>query len=215
MAAVAKSLTPHSEWCQDMDRILLKIKIPDVDVKDTKMDITKDKFSFSYKGGGKEYHFEFMFRFPVNASTVKYRSTQRDLALVIEKETSNSYWPHLMPKTDKKKYKNHCLVDWDRFMDEDDAKKSKKGIVDDEDGYGNLAGMGMGAEESSSDDSDDEPIDDLEMKPTTDVVDNAVVEEAVDVVKPDDKEENKESTEENAKGDAEAAEEVDAAVDVD
>merc|ERR1711879_644868 len=139
---------------------------------DTKLDITKDKFSFSYKGGGKEYHFEFMFRFPVNPSTVKYRSTQRNLALVIEKETSNSYWPHLMPKSDKKKYKQHCLVDWDRFMDEDDAKKSKKGIVDDEDGYGNLAGMGMGAEESSSDDSDDEPIDDLEMKPTTDVVDN-------------------------------------------
>ena len=82
--------------CVSVDRILLKIKIPDVDVKDTKMDITKDKFSFSYKGGGKEYHFEFMFRFPVNASTVKYRSTQRDLALVIEKETSNSYWPHLM-----------------------------------------------------------------------------------------------------------------------
>merc|ERR1719499_3053311 len=111
-----------------MDRILLKIKIPDVDVKDTKLDITKDKFSFSYKGGGKEYHFEFMFRFPVNPSTVKYRSTQRDLALVIEKETSNSYWPHLMPKTDKKKYKNHCQVDWNRFMDEDDAKKSKKAL---------------------------------------------------------------------------------------
>merc|ERR1719356_297586 len=215
MAAVAKSLTPHSEWCQDMDRILLKIKIPDVDVKDTKLDITKDKFSFSYKGGGKEYHFEFMFRFPVNPSTVKYRSTQRNLALVIEKETSNSYWPHLMPKSDKKKYKQHCLVDWDRFMDEDDAKKSKKGIVDDEDGYGNLAGMGMGDDDSSSDDSDDAPIDDLEVKPDGDAAESKENEEAVDVVKPDDKEENKESTEENAKGDAEAAEEVDAAVDVD
>jgi len=215
MAAAAKVLTPHSEWCQDMDRLLLRIKIPDVDVKDTKLDIQKDTFSFSYKSKDGEYQFSFMFRFPVNPSTVKYRSTQRDLALVIEKETSNSYWPHLMPKTDKKKYKNHCQVDWNRFMDEDDAKKSKKGIVDDDDEYGNLAGMGMGDDDSSSDDSDDAPIDDLEVKPSAEEAADSKENEEADAAKGDDKdkEENKESAEDKGKEDG--AKGGDAALDVD
>merc|ERR1719245_2023980 len=40
---------------------------------------------------------------------------------------------------------------------------------DDDDEYGNLANMGMGGgEDSSSDDSDDEPIDSLEVKPKED-----------------------------------------------
>merc|ERR1712083_1145428 len=144
----------------------------------------------------KDYQFAFMFRFPVNPSTVKYRSTQRDISLIIEKEQSNSYWPHMMPKADK--------------------KKSKKGIVDDEDGYGNLAGMGMGGDdESSSDDSDDAPIDDLEVKPD-DAADAKEDEEAAaDAEKADDKEENKESAEDAGKGAADAVNEEQEALDVD
>jgi len=215
--AAAKVLTPHSEWCQDMDRLLIRIKLPDVAVADTKLDIQKDRFSFSFKN----YHFEFLFRFPVNPTTVKYRSTQRDLNLIIEKETSNSYWPHLMPKDDKKKYKHHCQVDWNRFMDEDDAKKSKKGIVDDEDDYGNLGGMGMGMgdDESSSDDSDDAPIDDLEINPAADSKPDDAAEskedeeagaEAADAAKSDDKEDHKESAGDGAKGVAEPVNEEEA-----
>eukprot|EP00483_Globobulimina_turgida_P002763 UN02768 len=152
-----KKLTPHFEWCQDMDRILMKIKLPDVDVTDTKLDITRDTFLFSYK----MYELNFNFRFPVNPKTIKYRST-RVLELVIEKETSDAYWPHLFPKLDKKKFKHRCKVDWNRFIDEEDAKKRQKGVVDDDDEYGNLNMGGMNAGESSSDDSDDKPIDDLE-----------------------------------------------------
>ena len=69
-------------------------------------------------------------------------------------------------------------------MDEDDAKNSKKGLsVDNEDDYGQL-GMGMG-DDSSSDDSDDAPIDDLEVKPDADGADKKEdetedVEKAVD-----------------------------------
>eukprot|EP01084_Bolivina_argentea_P084148 152273_1 len=161
--AEEKKLTPHFEWCQDMDRILLRIELNNVKVDETKLDITRDTFSFSYKS----YVLKFSFRFPVNPNTVKYK-TSRLLDLVIEKETSNAYWPHLLPKPDKKRLKNQCKVDWNRFMDEDEAKKRQKGVVDDDDAYGNLGMMG-GDNESSSDDSDDQPIDDLEQnKPSRD-----------------------------------------------
>merc|ERR1711920_811483 len=60
------------------------------------------------------------------------------MGLVIEKEETK-YWFHLMVKKDKMKHKHQCRVDWDRFMDEDEAKKSKKGIkVDYDSDYGNL-----------------------------------------------------------------------------
>ena len=77
-----KKLTPHFQWCQDMNRLLIKILISNVNIKDTKLDITKNTFSFQYKN----YSLEFNFRFPVNPSTVKYRAT-RILELVIEKES--------------------------------------------------------------------------------------------------------------------------------
>jgi len=151
--------TPHFLWCQDMDRLLLRLQLTDVKIEETKLDITRDTFSFQWKN----YELKFSFRFPVNPKTVKYRAT-RLLDLVIEKETSNAYWPHLLNKAEKQKLKAQCKVDWDRFLDEDEAKKRQKGIVDDDDGYGNLAGMGgMGGEDSSGDDSDDQPIDDLEV----------------------------------------------------
>merc|ERR1712154_565918 len=83
--------------CQDMDRLLMKIQINGVKVEETKLDITWDSFSFSYKN----YELKFNFRFPVNPKTIKYRSS-RILELIIEKETSNAYWPHLLPKAEKK-----------------------------------------------------------------------------------------------------------------
>ena len=187
--ATEKKRTPHFEWCQDMDRLLIKILLSDVKVNETKLDITRDAFSFGYQ----DYEIDFSFRFAVNPKTIKYRST-RVLELVLEKESSNAYWPHLLAKTDKKKYKvithkllyfvfsilalatvtvcicnaqNHCKVDWNRFLDEDEAKNSKKGVVDDDDEYGNLnMEMEMNESESESDDSDDAPIDDLEQKQT-------------------------------------------------
>lgn len=101
MAAEAAKKIPMFMWCQDMDRILIRFDtLAGVKIEDTKMDITKDTFSFEYK----EYALKFSFRFPVNPSTVKYRAT-RVLELVIEKETSNAYWPHLLPKLEKKKLK--------------------------------------------------------------------------------------------------------------
>eukprot|EP01084_Bolivina_argentea_P316556 548761_1 len=160
MAEAAKNVpkrTPHFEWCQDMDRLLIKILLSDVKVAQTKLDITRDTFSFQYK----DYLLNFNFRFPVNPKTIKYRST-RVLELIIEKDSSNAYWPHLLPKVDKKKLKNHCRVDWNRFLDEDEAEKRQKGVVDDDDEYGNLNFGGGDNDDSSSDDSDDRPIDSLE-----------------------------------------------------
>merc|ERR1712204_61077 len=116
-----------------------KINIPDVKIEDTKCDVTTEGLVFKYA----DFALEFKFRLPVNDKTVKYRAT-RVLELVIEKEKLNDYWPHLLSKTDKKKYKNQCKIDWDRFLDEEDAEKKEKGILGDEDDdkYSNLPGRG-------------------------------------------------------------------------
>ena len=112
MAAPAAKKTPHFLWCQDMDRILIRFDtLSDVKIEDTKLDITKDTFSFQYK----DYALKFSFRFPVNPSTVKYRAT-RILELVIEKETSNAYWPHLLPKLEKKKLKVTFFANSKKFV---------------------------------------------------------------------------------------------------
>lgn len=53
-----------------------------------------------------------------------------------------------------------CTIDWNKFMDEEEAEKASKGIVDEDDGYGKFGGMGD--DSSDEDDSDDEPIDVLD-----------------------------------------------------
>ena len=80
--------------------MLIKIEIPDVKIEDTKCDVTKEGLTFSYK----EFALEFKFRLPVNDKSIKYK-VARVLELVIEKEKANDYWPHLLSKADKKKYK--------------------------------------------------------------------------------------------------------------
>ena len=99
-----RKLTPHFKWCQDMDRLLIKLEVSNAKIDETKLDITRDAFSFEYKN----YSLKFSFRFPVNPKTIKYRAT-RILELIIEKETSNAYWPHLLPKPEKKKFKVSCI----------------------------------------------------------------------------------------------------------
>ena len=96
----------------DIDRILLRIRIPNVNVGDTKLEVDPDRFVFEFN----TYFMEFAFRHRVKKETVRYRSTQRDLTLVIEKEKVNSYWEHLMVKEDKIKFKvwffgNECSFD--------------------------------------------------------------------------------------------------------
>lgn len=92
---------PMVIWCQDMDRLLIKFDtLIGIKIEDTKLDITRDTFSFEYK----DYELKFSFRFAVNPKTVKYTS-KRNLQLIIEKEKSNAYWPHLLPKVEKRKFK--------------------------------------------------------------------------------------------------------------
>jgi len=128
-----------------MNYVLLKIDIPNIAaVEDTQLTVTEDSLSFSYK----DWSLNFKFRLPVNDKTLKYK-LNRTLELIIEKKTANDYWPHILSKTDKKLLKVQCKVDWDRFLDEDDAEKKENGTLgDDEDakampGMGGMGGGGM------------------------------------------------------------------------
>ena len=44
---------------------------------------------------------------------------------IIEKETRNAPWPHLIAKNEIKQFKNRCKVDWDKWLDEDELEESK------------------------------------------------------------------------------------------
>jgi hypothetical protein len=159
-----RRLTPQFKWAQDMNIIYIKLIIDDLDANKMKLNVTRDVLEFAYDekdayGERKAYSLDFNFRFPVNPNTLKFKSF-RSLELIIEKETSNAYWPHLLSKDDKKKYKSQCQIDWHKFLDEDEAAEAGKPIVDENAGYGNFGDWKD--DDTSSDDSDDAPIDALE-----------------------------------------------------
>merc|ERR1719153_2012676 len=61
-AAKPQQLTPHFKWAQDMDKLFISLKVPDVKVSDTKLNVEAERLSFSYQN----YTLSFQFRFPVN-----------------------------------------------------------------------------------------------------------------------------------------------------
>ena len=89
-----------------MDRIFIQFEtVFYAKIEDIKLDI--ERLSFSLKQD--EFSLKFAFRSAINPKSVK-RSMKRSLELVIEKETSNVYWPHLLNKEEKKKLKVKIFI---------------------------------------------------------------------------------------------------------
>ncbi|ETN97566.1 hypothetical protein RFI_39963, partial [Reticulomyxa filosa] len=130
--ATAKPLTPNFLWAQDKNNIFVKIDLADVADKDLKVQVTREGLSFGATSRGKKYELEIKFRFPVNPKTVQY-SIKRIVSFLVEKETSNAWWPHLLAEEDKKKHKTSCKIDWEKFIDEDDSDKKELDMNNSED----------------------------------------------------------------------------------
>lgn len=106
-ASTTSNLIPEFIWAQDMNIIYIKVLIDDIDANVMKLNVTRESLQFGYiaetKTKNKSYSFDFNFRFAVKPKSLKYK-VFRSLELIIEKDV-NSYWPHMMTKEDKKKYK--------------------------------------------------------------------------------------------------------------
>lgn len=155
---------PDFFWAQDGNYLFLKIGL--VAPENVKAKVTDDTFQFSATHEKIKYELKFNFRFPVVANNTRTKVT-RFAEYVIEKETRDAAWSHLIAKSEIRMFKNRCKVDWDRWIDEDDIEESKLNMDFTQFSKLNEEGKkkGAGAEKSEKKekiDSDDEPLEDLD-----------------------------------------------------
>ncbi|KAF0369845.1 HSP20-like chaperone [Gigaspora margarita] len=157
-------LHPEVLWAQRQNELFVTINL--VDIKDPKINVTKEKLSFEGIGGTEQklYQFEINLYKEINPEASKRSQTARSIVLVLDKaEHGQQYWPRLQKDRVKITY---LKTDFARWKDEDD---------DEEEGGGNdpLGGMdfsnlmgsgggGGGGAGFDDDDSDDEDYPDLE-----------------------------------------------------
>uniref|UniRef100_A0A6T7E0F6 CS domain-containing protein n=1 Tax=Florenciella parvula TaxID=236787 RepID=A0A6T7E0F6_9STRA len=144
MAAVSDALTAPVKWAQRADSLYVTIALPDV--KDEKIELTKDKLSFKGTAGGKEYFAELEFLKPVNPEDegTKWKCLPRSIQMVIMKETEEEeFWVRLLK--DKVQEKGQCSIDWDKYVDEDDEQEAfDQSNLEGAQGFGGGGPPGMG-----------------------------------------------------------------------
>ncbi|CAG8473274.1 3014_t:CDS:2 [Scutellospora calospora] len=90
------SFHPEVLWAQRQNEVYITINL--TDVKDPKIDVTKDKISFQGIGGTEQkmYEFELELYKEVNPEASKRSQTARSIILVLDKaEHGQKYWPRL------------------------------------------------------------------------------------------------------------------------
>ena len=104
------------KWAQRKDRLYLSIGLRDI--KDEKVNVEAEKFSFTGTSDGKVYKFEIdLFAEVLPEETVK-RNYGLQLELqIIKKDQDQSYWPRITKETVKM---INLKVDWDRYCDSDE-----------------------------------------------------------------------------------------------
>jgi len=143
-------LLPFFKWAQDADHIFIAIEVPNV--VDDKYEITSNTFKFTGRSGQDHYALEFEFNKKIDEKQTKV-SKHRLLEFLIPKaDDSKGFWSTLLSAKDKDRLKGKCKVDFDKWVDEDDAKKKLTDSLDtsrfgglggmDDDDMGGLGGMG-------------------------------------------------------------------------
>eukprot|EP00619_Florenciella_sp_RCC1007_P010665 CAMPEP_0205922912 /NCGR_PEP_ID=MMETSP1325-20131115/15267_1 /ASSEMBLY_ACC=CAM_ASM_000708 /TAXON_ID=236786 /ORGANISM="Florenciella sp., Strain RCC1007" /LENGTH=219 /DNA_ID=CAMNT_0053291019 /DNA_START=27 /DNA_END=686 /DNA_ORIENTATION=- len=146
MAAQTDALTAPVKWAQRADSIYLTIDLRDV--KDEKIELTKDKLSFKGTASDKEYTAELEFLKPVKPDdeNTKWKVLPRSIQMHIVKETEEEeFWVRLLK--DKVQEKGQCSIDWDKYIDEDDDQEAfDQSNLEGGQGFGGgMPGMGGGA----------------------------------------------------------------------
>ncbi|XP_064608555.1 very-long-chain (3R)-3-hydroxyacyl-CoA dehydratase-like [Liolophura sinensis] len=117
---MADSLSPFVYWGQKKDHISLKIDLKEAIIET--LDITEDKVRFVSQGlgvrGTNKYEFELSFYHPVDSENSKYRVTDRDVLIHIQKKGVGEIWPRLTEKPVKLPW---LKIDFDNFGFEDES----------------------------------------------------------------------------------------------
>ncbi|CAG8775730.1 39026_t:CDS:2 [Gigaspora margarita] len=94
-------LHPEVLWAQRQNELFVTINL--VDIKDPKINVTKEKLSFEGIGGTEQklYQFEINLYKEINPEASKRSQTARSIVLVLDKaEHGQQYWPRLQKDRD-------------------------------------------------------------------------------------------------------------------
>lgn len=130
---------PTFRWAENKDEIWVTIQINDA--KDVSVTFEDEKFIFDGKAD-KDYHLELPLFKKINpiASTYGVKDRGVELRIIKADDTKDSFWGKLT--TEHQRYKLHCKVDWDLWVDEDEDQDK---APDADFGMGGMGGMpGMG-----------------------------------------------------------------------
>jgi prostaglandin-E synthase len=147
MAGDGKLLHPEVLWAQGAKELYVTISL--VDVKDVKLNTTKNRIHFEGVGGTdqKRYGFDLELYDEIKPEPSKRTQTERSIFLVLEKAKPESpYWRSLH-KGEKLSF---VRTDFSRWKDEDDEEEEEPGSGMD---FSSLMGGGSSGD---SDDSDEE-----------------------------------------------------------
>mmetsp|Transcript_22633 Transcript_22633/g.20556 ORF Transcript_22633/g.20556 Transcript_22633/m.20556 type:complete len:173 (+) Transcript_22633:50-568(+) len=161
--------TAPVKWAQRKDSLYITISLPDV--KDEKIELTEKKLLFSGSSSDKRYNLnlEFLKEIEVEGSISKVLASSVHFKLN-KKDKESEFWPRLL--LDKAQEKTNVTIDWDKYVDEDEAEGDFN--VDDLSGgmdFGSLGGGGglppnMADFGGDDDSDDDEDLPDLEATKT-------------------------------------------------
>eukprot|EP00475_Leptophrys_vorax_P025826 TRINITY_DN3612_c0_g1_i1.p1 TRINITY_DN3612_c0_g1~~TRINITY_DN3612_c0_g1_i1.p1 ORF type:complete len:159 (+),score=65.11 TRINITY_DN3612_c0_g1_i1:41-517(+) len=118
MAEAAHSI-PDFKWAQNKEVVFLTFEI--TDAADVKTSLKANSLSFSANGAGKSFSVDLNFLNDVDVDASKIAVRSRGVELVLKKKNTDAeFWPHLL--SDHKEWKNHCHVDWSKWVDEDEEQ---------------------------------------------------------------------------------------------
>lgn len=130
--------TAPIKWAQRKDSLYVTICLPDV--KDHTLDVTPKHLSFKGTSNGKEYAIEFDFTKDIKTEGSVWNVLAQSVQMkILKAEEEEEFWPRL--NTDKNLEKTHIKIDWDRYVDEDEAD-GQDFNTDNLDGGMGMGGMG-------------------------------------------------------------------------
>uniref|UniRef100_A0A7S0DRL4 CS domain-containing protein n=1 Tax=Amorphochlora amoebiformis TaxID=1561963 RepID=A0A7S0DRL4_9EUKA len=175
------TVTPTFKWAQSRSKVFVTIQLTNID--DLKHSISDKSFAFTGVRGPKKYELNFEMPHAVDPKASKFvpgRHPRFDIA----KADSKIFWTRLC--SDKRRFKNFCKVDFDKWKDEDELydEEEEDDSKEEEKKTGEVSAMGVppslggmtqeGIEKLMSEvklkkgkidedpDSDDDPLSDLE-----------------------------------------------------
>jgi hypothetical protein len=93
---MSSSIIPVMLWAQDKTHLFVTVQI--VDAKDTKIDLTENKFSFAGSSGNKTYALDFEFADAIVPDESKTKTWGNRVEFFIAKKDKDAdeYWEHVL-----------------------------------------------------------------------------------------------------------------------